>query len=328
MNSILKGESSIYYEAGYSSDNSIFLQLGSEKFLLTDSRYSEEARSEVKKGIEVVESSNLNLTLNSMLGESGVKTIVFDPLEWNLLDYEEISDGIDIDFERSKNFSKMRRVIKSPDEVKIIKKAVELGREGIHKFLKRVESGESEKRMHFNLRSQLQRKGELELSFDPIVAVNSSASKPHSLPTDRAIASGDLLLVDAGVKYQRYCSDRTETISYKGPFNSRVQKIYDTVQKAHDLAIREARSGMMASEIDKIARDVIEREGFRDRFIHSTGHGVGLDIHEFPNINSRNDMVIEDGMVFTVEPGIYIPDFIGVRIEDMVLMESGKAKVL
>ena len=328
MNFVLKGENPIYYEAGYSSDNAIFLQLSSEKFFITDSRYTEEAKASVYHDIEVIESSNLNKTLRGVLRENRVRTTVYDPLEWTLSDFLSVSEKVSTYFQKKPNFSKFRRIIKSPEEIETIQKAVNLGRDGIHRFQKNLTAGKSEKRMHFDLQMELRDFGKLDLSFDPIVALNQNASKPHSLPTDMTMSDGDLLLIDAGVKYNRYCSDRTETIAFNGTFNDEVQKIYDTVKKAHDLAIEKARSGMLASEIDKIARDVIEKAGYGDRFIHSTGHGVGLDIHEFPNISSRSDIKIEDGMVFTVEPGIYIPDFIGVRIEDMVVMESGKAKVL
>ncbi len=328
MNFLLRGENSVYYEAGYSSDNVIFLQLGNEKFFITDARYTEEAKESVKNGIEVIESSNLNRTLRELLRKWRVRAITYDPVEWSYNDFISISEKVNTYFQKKEYFSKERRIVKNREEIEKLSRAVNLGRDSIHKFQRELVSGKSEKRMHFELQMELRNFGDLELSFDPIVAVGLNASKPHSLPTETTLKDGDLLLIDAGVKYKGYCSDRTETISFNGRFSDEVQKIYDTVQKAHDLAIERARSGMRASQIDKIARDVIEKAGYGDRFIHSTGHGVGLDIHEFPNINSRNNLIIEDGMVFTVEPGIYIPNFIGVRIEDMVVMESGKAKVL
>jgi Xaa-Pro aminopeptidase len=328
MNFVLKGENSIYYEAGYSSDNAIFLQLGSEKFFITDSRYTEETKASVNAGVEVIESSNLNKTLRELLRKFRVQSLIYDPLEWSFNDFISVSKRVNTYFKKKESFSKWRRIVKTREEIETIQRAVNLGRDGIHRFQKSLTPGKSEKRMHFDLQMELRDYGNLDLSFDPIVAINSNASKPHSLPTEETLSDGDLLLIDAGVKYNRYCSDRTETFAFNGTFSNEVQKIYDTVQKAHDLAIEKARSGMRASDIDKIARDVITEAGYGDRFIHSTGHGVGLDIHEFPNINSRNSLTIEDGMIFTVEPGIYIPGFIGVRIEDMVVMESGKAKVL
>ncbi|SFV71727.1 Aminopeptidase YpdF (MP-, MA-, MS-, AP-, NP-specific) [hydrothermal vent metagenome] len=144
-------------------------------------------------------------------------------------------------------------------------------------------------------------------------------------------------MVDAGLKYKRYCSDRTRTIytDENMIFNTRpkykskkIQKAYDCVLKAHDNAIKKARSGMKARTVDALTRDIIEKAGFGEFYVHSTGHGVGLDIHEMPYISKKSDTVIEDGMVYTIEPGIYIPNEFGIRIEDMVAMVDGRAKVL
>lgn len=179
--------------------------------------------------------------------------------------------------------------------------------------------------------------GKYDLSFDPIVAINANSAKPHALPTEVNLKRNDLLLVDAGIKYKRYCSDRTctsrvyEDIDFERSqhFTKKErQKVYDIVLKAQLTAIKKARVGMMAKDIDKLARDVIEKAGYGKYFIHSTGHGVGLDIHEHPYINSRSETIIENGMVFTIEPGIYLPEKFGVRIEDTIVMKDGKAQIL
>ncbi len=169
------------------------------------------------------------------------------------------------------------------------------------------------------------------------MAINKNAAKPHATPTSKKLSWGDLLLVDAGLKYKRYCSDRTRTVCAQEGFGFgtkqtfsklKIQKAYDTVLKAHDNAIAKARSGMRAKEVDALTRDVITKAGFGEYYVHSTGHGVGLDIHEMPYISTKSDTLIEDGMVFTIEPGIYIPNAFGIRIEDMVAMVEGKAVVL
>ena len=184
----------------------------------------------------------------------------------------------------------------------------------------------------------MSQKAKYDISFNPIVAINENAAKPHALPTSKKLQKNDLILVDAGIKYERYCSDRTctsvadfENFSFKREQkfkDKKHQKIYDIVLKAQELTIKNAKSGMMAKDVDKIARDYISKAGYGEYFVHSTGHGVGLDIHEFPNINSKNEMIIEENMVFTVEPGIYIPDLFGVRIEDTVAIQNSKAVIL
>jgi Xaa-Pro aminopeptidase len=248
---------------------------------------------------------------------------------------------LDIEFVEEINFSKTKRLIKSDYEIKLLKKASSLGKDGFKEFAKYIKNSgfkKSEKELYFNAYKFMSQKGELETSFNPIVAINENAAKPHALPTNKRLKKDDLILVDAGVKYKRYCSDRTCTsvanfdnfnFERKQTFkNKKHQKIYDIVLKAQEKCIKEARAGMKACDVDKIARDFISQAGYGKYFVHSTGHGVGLDIHEFPNINSKNELIIEDNMVFTVEPGIYIPNEFGVRIEDTVYIKNSKAEIL
>ncbi|NCB14090.1 MAG: peptidase M24 family protein, partial [Erysipelotrichia bacterium] len=248
---------------------------------------------------------------------------------------------LDIEFVEEINFSKTKRLIKSDYEIKLLKKASSLGKDGFKEFAKYIKNSgfkKSEKELYFNAYKFMSQKGELETSFNPIVAINKNAAKPHALPTNKILKKDDLILVDAGVKYKRYCSDRTCTsvadfdnfnFERKQTFkNKKHQKIYDIVLKAQEKCINEARAGMKACDVDKIARDFISQAGYGKYFVHSTGHGVGLDIHEFPNINSKNELIIEENMVFTIEPGIYIPNEFGVRIEDTVYIKNSKAEIL
>ena len=197
--------------------------------------------------------------------------------------------------------------------------------------------GLSEKRLFNEACNIFKNYGELELSFSPIVALGANSAKPHALPSDDVLREFELLLLDAGVKYQRYCSDRTRTAEVSADIvfeknmkfkDSLRQKVYDTVLKAHDASIKKAKVGVKASEIDKAGRDVIEKAGFGQYFIHSTGHGVGLDIHELPVIGARSQDIIEENMVFTVEPGIYLPGEFGVRIEDTVIAREMDVEII
>ncbi|MEA3290454.1 MAG: M24 family metallopeptidase [Campylobacterota bacterium] len=338
-NYILRNENAVYFECGYSCDNVIFLSLNGDNYFITDGRYEIEAKLFAKNS-KVIISNDLIKETRKLLKKFKIKKLHFDPNDFNLLTYEKLKDKLHINFSQKPNFSKQKRIIKTDEEIKLIKKAMSLGREGFKQFanyLKRSGDGKSEKFLFFKIKEYLTQKGELDLSFDPIVAINENSAKPHALPTTLKLKQNDLLLVDAGVKYKRYCSDRTCTsifddhITFKREqhFSSKKeQKVYDIVLKAQQTAISKARSGMKASTIDKIARDIIEKAGYGKYFVHSTGHGVGLDIHEYPNINSRNDVIIEDNMVFTVEPGIYLPNKFGVRIEDTVVMKKGRAVIL
>ncbi len=334
MNFILKNENAIYYECSYSCDNAIFLKLGSEKFFITDSRYTEEAK-EKSKFCEVVESDNLIKRVIELISNS--KDILeYDPLDWNILEFKELEEKIS-NLKAHKNLSKNKRIIKTDIEIELISEASKYTRSGFNKFKDYInQKGISKKEieLQFKLSNILKNRGKFELSFDPIVAINENASKPHAKPTNKILMNNDILLVDAGVKFARYCSDRTETFlvqngNYSNSIMSaKIQKIYDLVKKAHEETIEKVRTGMKASEVDKLARDIISDGGFGDNFLHSTGHGVGLDIHEFPTISKKSDTIIENNMVFTIEPAIYISNFIGIRIEETIVMKNGKAEVL
>ncbi len=345
-NYILQNENSVYFECGYSCDNVIYLSIGSENFFITDARYEIEAKL-FTKNCEVFISSDLIKQTRKILKKNKIKKLHFDPNDFTLLAYQKLSNKLDINFIQKPNFSKLKRLIKTDYEIKLIKKAMRLGRDGFKRFSNYLRSdglGKNEKFLFFKAKEFMSNYGELDLSFDPIVAINQNSAKPHALPTNKVLAKDDLLLVDAGIKYKRYCSDRTCTslvskdINFKREqkFKTKLeQKVYDIVLKAQQTAINKARVGDKASKIDKYARDIIEKSGYGKQFIHSTGHGVGLDIHEYPNINSKSDVIIENNMVFTVEPGIYLNEkftkesrAFGVRIEDTVVMKNGRAVIL
>lgn len=338
MNYIVKDENAIYYECGYSSDNALFLKLGSEAFFITDSRYAIEANEHVTSATVIID-SDLYGRANNLLEKSKVNKLHFDPKEWSLFHIEKLRHNLKTVFKEKVDFSHKKRVIKSSQELITLKKVVDLGAKAFDDLAEMIQKygfTQDEQMLTFMAKAMLSQKGKYDLSFDPIVAVNANAAKPHALPTDTNLFNDDLLLVDAGLKYNRYCSDRTRTISASESFSftteqqfkkKKIQKAYDLVLKAHDNAIEKARSGMKAKEIDALTRDIITQGGFGEYYVHSTGHGVGLDIHEMPYISSKSEMIVEDGMVFTIEPGIYIPDEFGIRIEDMVAMVDGKVEV-
>ena len=206
---------------------------------------------------------------------------------------------------------------------------MEIGRDGFKEFKKYLDKDgilKDELYLNYIANGIMSQNGKYKLSFDPITAIDKNSAKPHAQPLKTKLKSNSLFLMDAGVKYKRYCSDRT--VTYINQKDRLQQKVYDIVLKAQQKAIEKARVGMKASQIDKIARNVIEKAGYGKYFIHSTGHGVGLDIHEYPIISSKSDTTIEENMVFTIEPGIYLENKFGIRIEDTVAMQNGRAVIL
>jgi len=339
MNYMLKDENAIYYECGYSCDNALYIRLGSDAFFITDSRYAIDADENVVDA-EVIINGDLYGKAVELLKKHKVKKIIFDPKEWTVSGFEGVSQNVKVNFKAVLDFSHKKRIIKSDEELKIIAKAAKLGAKAFKHLAKEFRKngfGKDEYTLTHMAKGILGDFGKYALSFDPIVAIDKNAAKPHATPTSTVLKKNDLLLVDAGLKYKRYCSDRTRTVqadkylmfdtnqSFK---RKKIQKAYDVVLKAHDNAIAKARSGMKAKKVDALTRNIIEKAGYGEYYVHSTGHGVGLDIHEMPYISTKSDTIIEDGMVYTIEPGIYIPNEFGIRIEDMVAMVDGKAKVL
>ena len=339
MNYMLKDENAIYYECGYSCDNALYIRLGKEAFFITDSRYTIDATDNVEDA-KVIINGDLYGEVVDLLKQYKVKKMIFDPKEWTVAGFERVSQNVKIKFKPELDFSHKKRIIKSDKELKIIAKAAKLGAKAfkhLEKEFRKNGFGKDEYTLTHMAKGILGDFGKYELSFDPIVAINKNAAKPHATPTPSVLEKNDLLLVDAGLKYKRYCSDRTRTVQADKYFmfdthqrfkRKKIQKAYDLVLKAHDNAISKARSGMKAKKIDALTRNIIEKAGYGEYYVHSTGHGVGLDIHEMPYISKKSDTRIEDGMVYTIEPGIYIPNEFGIRIEDMVEMVDGKAKVL
>ncbi len=336
---MLKDENAIYYECGYSCDNALYIRLGSDAFFITDSRYTIDADENVVDA-EVIINGDLYGEVVRLLKKYKVKNIIFDPKEWTVAGFEHVSQNAKVKFKPVLDFSHKKRIIKSDEELKIIAKAAKLGAKAFKHLAKEFREngfGKDEYTLTHTAKGILGDFGKYELSFDPIVAINKNAAKPHATPTSTVLEKNDLLLVDAGLKYKRYCSDRTRTVQADKYFmfdtqqnfkSKKIQKAYDVVLKAHDNAIAKARSGMKAKKVDALTRDIVEKAGYGEYYVHSTGHGVGLDIHEMPYISTKSDTIIEDGMVYTIEPGIYIPNEFGIRIEDMVAMVDGKAKVL
>ena len=339
-NYCLLGENAVYHECGFSCDNVIFLRLNGDGFFVTDSRYTLEAQELVKNAFVVEGGRDLIKKAREIVRKSQVKKLIYDPSEWTVDKFERFSKSLHVNFLKNVNFSQNNRIIKNEDELLILREAVSLGERAFDNFAAFVREngiGMSEKELYFEAEKIFKDNGNLGLSFSPIVAINENAAKPHALPSDVKLKEGDLLLVDAGVLYKRYCSDRTRTaeVNKEMTFEKKQsftcknrQKVYDTVLRAQEAAINGAKAGMLACEIDALARNVIEKAGYGKEFIHSTGHGVGLDIHELPIISSRSKTVLETNMIFTVEPGIYLPNEFGVRIEDMVLVKEDGVEVL
>lgn len=219
------------------------------------------------------------------------------------------------------------RIVKDVEELAVITRAVEIADKAYTVVAAQLEPGITERQIAWLLEKSMREQGAESTSFDIIVASGPNAALPHHRPSDKPVQNGEPIVIDMGARVQGYCSDLTRT-AFLGKPDETFKRIYDTVLAAQETAISAARAGMTGHDADKLARDVIEKAGHGEQFGHGTGHGVGLAIHENPRVAKNAANELADGMVFTIEPGIYIPGWGGVRIEDIVVLEKGLARDL
>ncbi|WP_153730658.1 M24 family metallopeptidase [Sporosarcina obsidiansis] len=219
------------------------------------------------------------------------------------------------------------RLIKDETELDCLRKAAELADYAIEVGCNEIVEGKTELEIVQAIEQAVKRKGAEKMSFDTILVSGKKTASPHGIPGHRAIEKGDFILFDLGVVYKGYCSDITRTVALGEPTDE-MRKIYETVKKAQQAAIDVVRPGTLAKEVDLAARTVIEEAGYGELFPHRIGHGLGISVHEYPSLTDQNEMPLEEGMVFTIEPGIYYPNITGVRIEDDIVVTKDGAEVL
>ena len=218
------------------------------------------------------------------------------------------------------------RVIKSEDELANMRIAAQLADYAIEVGCREIAEGKTEMEILTTIENAIKDKG-CNMSFDTMVLSGPKTASPHGTPGDRKIQKGDMILFDLGVIYNGYCSDITRTVAFGEP--SEAQKdIYNAVRGANEAAIAAVKPGVRAMDLDKIARDVITEAGYGEYFTHRLGHGLGISVHEFPSVTGTNKLTLKEGMVFTIEPGVYKADVTGVRVEDDVVVTKDGVEVL
>ena len=219
------------------------------------------------------------------------------------------------------------RAYKDDVELPLLQRAIDIGDQAFEETVAQLEVGMSEKEAAWIFEKAVRERGAESISFPTIVAIGPNAARPHHATGDTTIVEGQTIVFDCGAKYKGYCSDLTRTVVL-GKANDKVKRIYDIVLTAQLAAIDMVKAGMTGDECDAIARKIITEAGYENNFGHSLGHGLGLEVHENPGIGPNSKGKLENGMPFTIEPGIYIPGWGGVRIEDVVVLKNDKAHVL
>lgn len=219
------------------------------------------------------------------------------------------------------------RVVKDEKELEILRQAAAYADYAIEVGVSEIAEGKTELEILTAIELAMKKKGISHMSFDTMVLSGPKTASPHGKPGDRKIQKGDFVLFDLGVIYKGYCSDITRTVSFGEPSDAQ-KEVYETVRKAEQDAVDAVKPGVRAMDLDKIARDVITEAGYGEFFTHRLGHGLGISVHEFPSVTGNNEMELIEGMVFTIEPGIYDPNITGVRIEDDVVVTKNGVEVL
>lgn len=262
------------------------------------------------------------------LGLDG-KRVGVEPRQLRLLEFHYVRDGApEAEYPDASGVLAGLRLRKDASEVEAMRRAVKIAQEALEATLPYIQVGMAEKELAAELVTQLLRHGsEPEIPFSPIVSGGPNAANPHASPSDRTLQAGDLLVIDWGAAHDGYISDLTRTFAV-GEVDEEYRKIHRIVQEANAAGRAAAGPGVPCANVDKAARAVIEQAGYGAYFTHRTGHGIGMEGHEEPYMRGDNMQLLEPGMAFTVEPGIYLPDRNGVRIEDNVVITETGAEVL
>lgn len=287
----------------------------------TDSRYIESAENNIR-GFEVIDyKTDLFGCLNQAISDFGITALGFEDEYLTVAELTAFEEKLQAKFVPMQKKINSFRASKEPWELERMIKAQEITDRAFTEVCGRIKEGMTEKELCAELIYCLYKNGGEGLSFDPIVVSGPNSSMPHGVPGDRRLQKGDFITMDFGVLYQGYCSDMTRTVAL-GYATDEMKKVYQTVLDAQLAAIAGSRAGMTGREVDGIARDVIRNAGYGDYFGHGYGHSLGMEIHESPNCNPRNDQPLPLHAVCSAEPGIYLPGKFGVRIEDVVIMEE------
>lgn len=319
---LIKNNNNVYYFSGMQNSEGFVLVTNDEAYLFVDFRYAESARN-ICKSCKVVEFSSLYESIKSELKRNCVNSLLIENDSVNLSLYNRFlkefnSIGVSIvsDDTLVKTINN-QRIIKSENEISFITEAQKITENAYNEVLNFVKPGTSERTIAVELEYLMRKFGAEGVSFDLITITGKNTSLPHGVPGDTIIKEGDFFTFDIGAIYNGYHSDMTRTVAV-GSCDDYQREIYDIVYKAQTTALSNVKAGVKASDIDKTARDIISDSGYGKCFGHSTGHGVGLDIHEKPFVSSKDETILSDNMVITVEPGIYLENRFGVRIEDMI----------
>ncbi len=302
------------------------------QFLLTNALYKEVAEHSAPDWKVIVPPAReYAQSIASLAQEQGWKTIGFESTAVSYALYEKLRQAGDQIFTLrafDESYIDTLRQVKSPAEIELLKKAIAITDQTFTHLCQWIQPGMTEKEVAWEISRKMLELGADGNSFGSIVASGPNGSMPHAIPGERGIGRGELITIDMGARYKGYCADMTRTICLGEPAEPRMREVYETVLRAMKNCEQKLRAGMTGIEGDALTRDVLKEAGLDEYYVHSTGHGVGLQVHEGPNLSKRAEGILPAGSVVTVEPGVYIPGWTGTRVEDCVLVKEDGVEVL
>ena len=321
------------YVSGFTGSAGYPVIFRDDAILATDFRYVEQAGNQAPD-FEVLKIGSDWSWFLELMKERKLKKVGFESQHMTVSTFKQVTEAIKELSAKERpalvatsGIVESLRIVKDPEELSLLQKAIDVADAAMEAVTPTIQSGDTEQEISWRLEKTMRELGADSLSFDTIVAAGPNGAMPHHRPSDRPIASGEPIVIDMGAKVSGYCSDITRTVCVGEP-DETFRRIYDTVLGAQLTAIATVRAGMSGGDADELSRTVISEAGHGEDFGHSLGHGVGLAVHEYPRVGPKSENELEEGMVFTVEPGIYLSGWGGVRIEDVVLLEHDGARVL
>ena len=329
---LVSRQENLRYLSGFTGSSGWLLISHNNAIFSTDFRYIEQAKEDARNYEIIQVKGDLSNWLPDLLSNLGWRKLGFAADFVSCQSYYKLSETVkskqvNLELIPATGLIEQLRSVKELEELKLISSAVELTDAAFEQAKSIIHPGVTEKEVAWEVEKFLRQGGSEGVAFEIIVASGPNSALPHAKPGERTICSGEPVLIDMGARIGGYCSDFSRTLCC-GEADRTLQEIYSIVLKAQTAAISGIESGMDASQADGLARTIIEQAGYGDAFGHSLGHGVGLSVHELPVLAPDCSDLLIDGMVFTVEPGIYVPGWGGVRIEDMVILENGRARML
>ncbi|MFC1624281.1 M24 family metallopeptidase [Candidatus Omnitrophota bacterium] len=326
---LIRKRQNISYLLGSKGEDSILIASRKKNFLLTDSRYKEEYSNSIKGCcLKIIRPNDAYECIETIAKKNRLRRVGFESNNFSYSEYAGLKKNlINIVLRPVKDMVESLRMIKEDDEVRCIKVACKYGCDAMNHGLKTVKNFLSERAVKNRIEGYMLKRGLRRAGFDIIVASGENASKPHASISDKKIKKGEMVIIDLGTMNYGYNSDLTRTV-FLGRIYRKYLRIYNIVLDAQRRAIENIKPGVKAKHIDAISRRYISSKGLGKYFIHSLGHGIGLETHEEPHISGNSSAILEKNMIITIEPGVYIPGWGGVRIEDVVRVTEEGYEVL